>query len=348
MNITRTPVFHLGFPSPSIADLRMSENAPLAHLCEQLGFDYLWHSNERFYREMFIRMTSSAIATRTIRIGGAIVEPFAVHPLLTAQSLATLDELSEGRATVAIGAGGSGFKMMGINRQHSAQAVREAYTMIRMLLAGSEVSIEGKIISAYGARLQFTPSRPVPLWVATRGDLTLQSSGEYADAVMIATNAAPQGICAAIELIKQGAQKAGRTLENMRLMCRVDTCIHPDWQKAYEGTRTMIARILAMSYPDRNFVNRAGLEVPKEMEELYAQKDLDQIPRAARMVPDEFVSAFCWAGTPEMVAEQAVSVANASGLREFGFWLLLAPGQSRSDAVRLLANDVIPLIRKSL
>jgi 5,10-methylenetetrahydromethanopterin reductase len=348
MSIMRTPVFHLGFPSPSIADLRMSENAPLAHLCEELGFDYLWHSNERFYREMFIRMTSSAIATRTIQIGGAIVEPFAVHPLLTAQSLATLDELSEGRATVAIGAGGSGFKMMGINRQHSAQAVREAYTMISMLLAGSEVSIEGKVISAYGARLQFTPSRPVPLWVATRGDLTLKSSGEYADAVMIATNAAPQGICAAIELIKQGAQKAGRSPDNIRLMGRIDTCIHLDWQKAYEGTRIMIARILAMSYPDRNFVHRAGLEVPEEMEELFAHKDLDQIQRAARMVPDEFVSAFCWAGTPEMVAEQVVSVANASGLREFGFWLLLAPGQSRSDAVKLLANEVLPLIRKSL
>src|SRR4030042_359063 len=114
MNITRTPVFHLGFPSPSIADLRMPENAPLASLCEDLGFDYLWHSNERFFREMFIRMASSAIATRTIQIGGAIVEPFAVHPLLTAQSLVTLDELSEGRATVAIGAGGSGFQMMGL------------------------------------------------------------------------------------------------------------------------------------------------------------------------------------------------------------------------------------------
>ena len=346
--MVKTPVFHLGFPSPSISDLRMSENAPLAHLCEELGFEYLWHSNERFFREMFIRMTSSAIATRTIRIGGAIVEPFAVHPLLTAQSLATLDELSEGRVTVAIGAGGSGFQMMGINRQHSAQAVREAYSMIRMLLAGSEVTIEGKVISAYGARLQFTPSRPVPLWVATRGELTLRSSGEYADAVMIATNATPQGICEAIELIKQGAQKAGRSIENIRLMSRVDTCVYPDQQEAYDGTRTMIARILALSYPDHKFVNRAGLEVPKIMEELIAQKDPGQIPLIAQMVPDEFVSAFCWAGTPEMVAEQVVLVAKASGLHDFGFWLLLAPGQSRTDAVKLLAQEVLPLIRKSL
>ncbi len=328
--------------------MRMQENAPLAKLCEQLGFDYLWHSNERFYREMFIRMASSAIATHTLRIGGAVVEPFAVHPLITAQSLATLDELSEGRATLAIGAGGSGFKMMGINRQHSAQAVREAYEMMNGLLAGAEVTSAGKVISAHAARLQFTPSHPIPIWVATRGDLTLLSSGEYADAVMVATNATPQGICAALGLIQQGAQKAGRSLDNIRVLSRVDTCVHPDRQSAYEGTRTMIARILAMSYPDRNFVNRAGLELPPEMEQLFARKDASLIPLAARMIPDEFVSAFCWAGTPQMVAQQVVAVANVTGLSEFGFWLLLAPGQTRTQALILLANEVLPLIRKSL
>ncbi|MGE5123690.1 MAG: LLM class flavin-dependent oxidoreductase [Acidobacteriaceae bacterium] len=326
----------------------MAENAPLARLCEELGFDYLWHSNERFFREMFIRMASSVIATRAIQIGGAIVEPFAVHPLLTAQTLATLNELSEGRTTVAIGAGGSGFHMMGIKRQHSAQAVREAYTMIRSLLAGSEVTTEGEVISAYRARLQFTPSHPVPLWVATRGDLTLRTSGEYADAIMIATNAAPRGICEAIELIRKGTKKAGRSWQNIRLLSRVDTCVHPDRQIAYEGTRTMIARILAMSYPDRNFVARAGLEVPKEMEAIFAKKDPTLIPEAARLVPDEFVSAFSWAGTPEMVAEQVVSVANATGLHDFGFWLLLAPGQTRVEAVKLLAQEVLPLVKKSL
>lgn len=344
----RNPVFHLGFPSPSIADLQMAENAPLAHLCEELGFDYLWHSNERFYREMFIRMTSSAIATQTIQIGGAVAEPFAVHPVITAQALATLDELSSGRATVAIGAGGSGFKMMGIKRQHSARAIREAYSMMRMLLDGSEVTFKGKVNSAFEARLQFKPSRAIPLWVATRGDLTLQSSGEYADAVMIATNAASEGISESINLIKKGIHKAGRSLENIRLMSRVDTCVHHDREKAYQGTRIMIARILAMSYPDRNFVKRAGLDVPQKMEELLAQKDPDKIMAASQMIPDEFVSAFCWAGTPEMVSEQVISIARETGLREFGFWLLLAPGQSRSDAVRLLADEVIPLIKKSL
>jgi hypothetical protein len=63
---------------------------------------------------------------------------------------------------------------------------------------------------------------------------------------------------------------------------------------------------------------------------------------------DEFVEAFCWAGTPAMVAERVIAVARETGIQEFGFWMLLAPGQSREEAVRLMATEVLPLIRASL
>ncbi|MCL4561961.1 MAG: LLM class flavin-dependent oxidoreductase [Chloroflexi bacterium] len=342
------PTFHLGFPSPSIADLSMPDHVALARKIEDLGFDTLWHSNERFYREMFIRMASSAMVTSRITLGGAIVEPFAVHPALTAQSLGTLDELSGGRATVAIGAGGSGFQMMGINRKHSAQAVREAYTVMRGLLAGEEVTLAGKLIQANQARLQFVPAHPIPLWIATRGDLTLETSGEYAEAVMIATYASPGGIAEAKKLVETGAQRAGRSIDQIRMLSRVDTCVHQDVKTAYDGTRLMIARFLWGSYPDRNFVHRVGLDVPPDVEALIACRDHSLVPQIAALIPDEFVSAFCWAGTPEMVAERVVAVARLTGIREFGFWLLMAPGQTREEAVQLLAEEVLPLIRSEL
>jgi 5,10-methylenetetrahydromethanopterin reductase len=313
-----------------------------------LGFDALWHSNQRFYREMFIRMASSAMATSQIGLGGAVAEPFAVHPILTAQSLATVDELSGGRATLALGAGGSGFQMMGIKRQRPALALREAYGVMKRLLAGEEVSFDGEIVKAERARLQFTSGRSIPLWIATRGDLTLETSGEYADAVMIATYAMPYGIREAIGLVEKGAKRAGRNLDDVRLMSRVDTCVHPDPKVAYAGTRLMIARFLWSSYPDRNFVKRAGLAVPVDIEALIAKRDYDLVPQAAKLMPDEFVEAFCWAGAPQMVAARVIDVARETGLKEFGFWLLLAPGQTREEAVQLMATEVLPLIRAAL
>lgn len=338
--------FHLGFPSGSIADLKMPDNAPLAKLGESLGFDTLWHSNERFYREMFVRMTSSAMVTSRIGIGGAIAEPFSIHPALTAQALATVDELSGGRATVALGAGGSGFQAMGVKRQRSALALREAYQVINGLRAGQEVTLEGEMIQSYQARLQFVPEQqPVqPLWIATRGDVTLRTAGEYADAVMIATYANSQGVGEALALVREGIRKSGRQASDVRIMSRVDTCLHADPQVAYAGTRMMLARVLWVSYPDRNFVRRAGLEVPPDVEALIARRDLRCLPDIVERLPDSFVDAFSWAGTPEMVADRVKEIAAATGIQEFGFWMLLAEGQTREEAVRLLAEQLIPLL----
>ncbi len=341
-------LFHLGFPAPSIEDLRMADNGPLAQLCEELGFDVLWHSNQRFHREMFVRMTASAMVTERIGIGGAVAEAFAVHPVITAQTLATLDELARGRATLALGAGGSGFQMMGVTRQHSAVALREAVVVMQRLLAGEEVTFEGKVVQARQAKLQFRPDYRTPLWIATRGDRTLEAAGEAADGVFVATYATPPGIRAALALVEKGAARAGRTLQDLRILSRVDTCVHEDARLAYHGSRGMVARFLWSSYPDRAFVERAGLTVPEPLEALIARRDYSLIPQAAALVPDALVEAFCWAGTPAMIAERVVAIARETGLSEFGFWVLLAPGQTREAAVRLLAGEVLPRVRAAL
>lgn len=341
-------LFHLGFPAPSIADLTMPGNAPLARHCEQLGFDTLWHSNQRFHREMFTRMASSAMVTERIGIGGAVAEAFAVHPLITSQTLASIDELSEGRATLALGAGGSGFQMMGITRQQSALVLKEALQIMKPLLAGQEVTFEGQVIQATKARLDFKPIRPAPLWVATRGDLTLTMAGEHADGVILATYATPPGIQEALQLVEKGTRRGGRSLDALRIMSRVDTCVHQQASCAYDGSRGMVARFLWSSYPDRNFVKRAGLEVPENVEALIAARDYSLIPQIAGLVSDELVSAFTWSGTPEMVAERVASIAHTTCIQEFGFWLLLAPGQTREQAVQLLGTEVLPRLRTLL
>jgi 5,10-methylenetetrahydromethanopterin reductase len=294
--------FHLGFPSVSIADVETSGWADVARLAEAAGFDCLWHSNERFYREMFVRMTVSALQTERLLIGGAVAEPFAVHPVLTAQSLATVQELSGGRAALALGAGGSGLPMMGFKRHRPAVALREAYGVMTRLLRGETVDLDGEIVHAHGARLHFTIDPPPPLWIATRGDRTLEMAGAVADGVLVATYAQPAGVSTALELVERGARRAGRSLGDLRLMSRVDTCVHPDPALAYEGSRLMVAKLLWASYPDRKFVDRAGLAVPPALEELIALRDYDALHGAEHLVSDELVTAFCWAGTPGDVA----------------------------------------------
>ncbi len=342
------PTIHVGFPSPTIASLNMSARPALARLCEELGFETMWHSNERFYREMFVCMSVSSMSTTTLGIGGAVADPFAVHPVLTAQSLATVDELSGGRASLGLAAGGSGFPMIGIKRDKPAVALREAVTVIRRLLQGETVTFDGKIIKTNMARLHFTPKRQVPLWVASRGDKVLETAGEVADGAIIATYGNAQGVSHALSLVETGAKRAGRSLADLRLMSRVDTCVHADPKLAYEGARPMVAKFLWISYPDRGFVREAGLEVPAELEALIARREYDLMHHVSEMVPDEFVDAFCWSGTPQRVAEQIIDIGKKCGIREFGVWVLCAPDQTREEALRLIAEEVVPRVKKAL
>jgi 5,10-methylenetetrahydromethanopterin reductase len=338
-------VVHLGFPSPSIASLPMPQWPRLATLADDGGFDCLWHSNERFFREMFVRMAATAMSTERIGIGGAIAEPYAVHPILTAQSLATVDELSGGRATLAMGAGGSGFPMMGVARRKPAVALREALQVIKGLLAGETVTLHGEIVRAYNARLHFGNRKPVPLWIASRGDRVLEVAGELADGVMIATLAKPAGVSEALGIVERGASSTGRTLGDMRIMSRVDTCVHDSREQAYAGCRLMVARLLWLSFPDRRFVERSGLTVPDELEAVIEKRDYDLMEQVEEMVPDEFVDSLCWAGTPNMVADRVIAVHDATGISEFGLWLLRAPDQTLEESMRLVKEEVLPRVR---
>ncbi len=340
--------FHVGLPSPTIADLKVTGWSGITKLCEQAGFTCLWHSNERFYREMWIRMAVAAMSSERIGIGGAVADPFSVHPLINAQSLATLAELSNGRATLAIGAGGSGFQMMGIQRSQSAVALKDAVSIIRPALRGEVVDYAGEVIQAHQARIQFAPVAPVDLWIATRGDKTLEVAGEVADGAIIATYADPSSIGEALQLVEHGAIRSGRSLRDLRLMSRVDTCVHDDPSAAYEGARLMIAKLLWASYPDRRFVHRMGLTIPEAIESKLAERKYALIEEVASQVPDDFVSRMSWSGTPAMVAERVASIVSATAVREIGFWILPAPGQSLPTAIDTVATQVIPMVRTLL
>jgi 5,10-methylenetetrahydromethanopterin reductase len=98
--------------------------AALAELAEGTGYDDLWLADERFFREVYASLTLCALSTRRIRLGPCVTDPYSRHPALTAMAIATLDEISTGRAVLGIGAGVSGFRELGVDASRSAVAVR--------------------------------------------------------------------------------------------------------------------------------------------------------------------------------------------------------------------------------
>src|SRR5580700_9123560 len=124
-------------------DLLMLSNEPTsvlverAKLAEASGYDTVWLADERFYREVDACLALFAANTTRVRLGPCVTDPFVRHPALTAMAIATIDEISDGRAVLGIGAGISGFAELGIRPQKPARAIRESIELIRALLSCS-------------------------------------------------------------------------------------------------------------------------------------------------------------------------------------------------------------------
>src|SRR6478672_3555967 len=169
-------------------DLLILGNAPIGRMLERVklaedkGYDTVWLADERFYREVYSCLTYFAQHTSRVKVGPCVTDPYARHPALTAMAIATLDEISNQRAILGIGAGISGFPELGIVRKKPAAAIREMIAVVRALLRGESVDFHGDVVSFNNGKLSFKPVRAdIPICVASNGPLGQRVTGGNAD-----------------------------------------------------------------------------------------------------------------------------------------------------------------------
>ena len=339
--------FDLGFSSRTVAAYPLDRRVAIIKSAEALGFDRLWHSNEKFGRDMVANMTLSAAQTERIGIGAAVTDPYSAHPALTAAAMATVDDISSGRVIVGIGAGGSGFPAMGIQREQPVAATGDAIAIMRGMWAGKPATVDGKVVSVSSGVLGFKARPDIRIVIATRGPAMFRLAGRLADGAMIATMATPEGVGLAWDSVREGARQAARDPDDIEIISRVDTCVDRDRDKARAGVKQMIAFLLWSSYPNRDFVTQLGMEVPAALEALIAKRDYELMFEAGPLVPEEFVDAFAWAGTPEDVAAQIAHIAEM-GIHRFGTWVLAPPEGGIESVIQLIANEVMPRVRAAV
>ncbi len=322
--------------------------AALARLVERTGYEYLWITDERFFREVYASLTLAAVTTERVQLGPCVTDPYTRHPALTAMAIATLDELSRGRAVLGIGAGVSGFRELGIARDRSAVAIREAVELIRHLLAGETVTCKGERVSLFEGRLDFTPLRArVPVYVASQRPLGSRVAGQVGDGAIM------QG-CVADELLRffrdtvaEGARHAGRDPGMLDLVARVNVCVHDDLRVARDSMRPTIVRSLSAQRPDFFTFARAGLTVPealrREVLALPYTHDPPALAPLAAQVPDEFVDAVTLTGPPARVAAGVVRLAHG-GITQVMVFPVAPDGRIEVQIERFQA-EVMPLVR---
>lgn len=169
-----------------IPECPLGEIVDLAVEAERLGFDRCWVYDEGLVtRDVYVTMAAVGAATSRIEIGPGITNPYTRHPAQTASAIASLDELTGGRAFLGIGAGGSlTLDPIGLARHQPLGAVRDAIEVARRLFSGEAVDHDGPTTVLRSARIGY--ARPdIEIWLAGRGPKMLALGGEVADGVML-------------------------------------------------------------------------------------------------------------------------------------------------------------------
>ncbi|MET8172532.1 LLM class flavin-dependent oxidoreductase [Streptomyces clavifer] len=137
-------------------------------------------------------LTAAAAATERLRLGTLVTSPNFRHPVTLAKDLITLDDVSDGRITLGIGAGGNGFDATTLRRsdeepwtpRERADHFDEFVPLLDRLLREPSVTHEGRLYAADGARnIPGCVQRPrLPFAVAATGPRGLKLAARYGQA----------------------------------------------------------------------------------------------------------------------------------------------------------------------
>lgn len=158
----------------------------IAQYAEQIGCRRLWIPDEGLAgRDCYVTLAAVAGATHHITIGTGITNPYTRHPGVTASAVATLDEHSNGRAALGVGAGGGlTLNPLGINRRQPLTAVRELIETSRALWSGNRVQHSGVAGNFSSASVSYGRA-DIPIWVAGRGPKMMALGGQLADGFIL-------------------------------------------------------------------------------------------------------------------------------------------------------------------
>ncbi len=303
----------------------------LGRLAEDLGYGQVWVADEGLAtRDVFVTMTAIAAATTTLRIGTGIVNPFNRHPALIAAAIASIDELSGGRAFLAFGAGGSlALGPLGINREHPLARVREAVAVCRRLFDGEPVTFDGETVTLRNARIEYT--RPgIEIWFAGRSPKLLAHAGAAVDGVLLEFLHKPS-LGTYLAQVRAGASAAGRPAPRL---C-YSTCVVTDRGRLDDIRPHMTYRLVDSPPAVKERLGITERHVA-EIREAMA----DGLHAAAHLIPDSWIEPFVLLGSPDECAAELGALRDRHGFD--GFVLVLAdedrPGEEMAAGAEVLAR----------
>ena len=284
----------------------------LAQRAERLGFERCWVYDEGLAaRDVYVTLTAIAVATDTIQLGPGITNPYTRHATSTIGAIAALDELSNGRAFLGVGAGGSmTLDPIGLSRPKPVTAVRELIEASRALFSAQTVNYEGEFVEIHGATLGY--ARPsTEIWLAGRGPRMLALGAARCDGVMLDVIYKPN-LSATIERVRLLGRESGNSPK-----ISYSTMLVTDDLSMTIAKNHMTYRLIDSPPKVREAIGLDDADVDR-----LRSKMPEGLEAAGELVRDEWILPFVISGSIEECASELSDLAGRDAVDEFVFPVL--------------------------
>jgi 5,10-methylenetetrahydromethanopterin reductase len=308
-------------------DKAESDYAALAVAAEAFGFDGVSVFNDLGYQPSFFPLLVMARHTERVRLGAACLNPYLTHPVEIAGQVAALDVVSRGRAYLGL-TRGSWLDHVGVAPDRPLRTIREAVAAVSAVLRGA--GYDGEVFRVPPGLARYPVHRErVDVLIGTWGPRGAELAAGCADEVKLGGCANPDMVAlmrawlgtAAVGVVAGAVTVVDEDRAVARARARVEVAVYVDVVAALDRTVTVEPELAARL---RDLVAAGAHE------------------EAGRLIPGDLLDRFCFAGTPEDVAEHAEALFAAGASRvEFG----TPHGTTDRHGVELLGRAVLPRLR---
>ncbi|MDZ7686387.1 MAG: LLM class flavin-dependent oxidoreductase [Gammaproteobacteria bacterium] len=231
-------------------------------------------------------------------MGTAIIPVYPRTPAALASSTLVLNKLSKGR--FILGLGSSSQTMMenwhGLKFEKPLTRVKETTQLVKQMMTGAGTDFDGETVSSHGYRqMPLGEGESQSVYMAGLRGKMLETAAEYSDGVIL--NLFPKdALPRMMEHIKTGAERAGKKLEDVEIVCRHQVVVTDDKDSARNMIRSGFAPYYATPVYNK-FLSWAGYEdVAATIREGWAEKNRDKTTGA---LDDQLVDDIAILGSME-------------------------------------------------
>jgi probable F420-dependent oxidoreductase len=212
---------------------------------EKLGYESVWVQEQIISDSPILEpvtlLTYAAALTSKVRLGSAVLLTVVRNPVQLAKSLASLDQLSQGRLTVGVGIGGPHVpeSVFGVSSERRSRRFVEGLQVMKALWTQPRASFSGEFW-----RFEDIPMEPKPLqkphpplWFGAREPVALKRAVRHGDGWIGAGSSSSADFVKQVDEIRRFLNEAKRDPATFAISKRVYLAVDDNHDRAEKRLR---------------------------------------------------------------------------------------------------------------